>query len=153
LDCEKRGTIKPLLFEALLRISDACGLHPTCFPLSGLQTIGNPIAAGGFGDIWKGLVRGQTVAVKIMRVFWDQDIPISLKVRFPSHLTAVDAHICRNLAEKLLSGASFATRTYSPSLVYIISINDSASYRRGWNGEMSCSSCVASHPILIASHS
>ncbi|KAJ7202185.1 kinase-like domain-containing protein [Mycena rebaudengoi] len=79
LDCEKRGTIKPLLFEALFRISDACGLHPTCFPLSRLQTIGNPIAAGGFGDIWKGLVRGQTVAVKIMRVFWDQDIPISLK--------------------------------------------------------------------------
>ncbi|KAJ7809852.1 hypothetical protein B0H14DRAFT_2288499, partial [Mycena olivaceomarginata] len=26
------------------------------------------VAGGGFGDIWKGLVRGQSVSIKIMRI-------------------------------------------------------------------------------------
>jgi hypothetical protein len=38
------------------------------------------VAAGGFGDIWKGLVCGQTVAVKMMRIFQDSPVKAILKV-------------------------------------------------------------------------
>jgi hypothetical protein len=33
-----------------------------------MQQVGSQVAGGGFGDIWKGLVRGQSVSIKIMRI-------------------------------------------------------------------------------------
>jgi hypothetical protein len=45
-----------------------------------LEKIGQQVAGGAFGDIWKGLVGVQTVAVKSMRQFKEDDIKASLKV-------------------------------------------------------------------------
>ncbi|KAJ7113516.1 kinase-like domain-containing protein, partial [Mycena epipterygia] len=70
---------RPLLCKALLRLSRASGLHPRCFSLPGLKKIGQQVAAGGFGDIWKGSYRGQTVSVKVMRLFQDSDVKAVLK--------------------------------------------------------------------------
>ncbi|KAJ7113402.1 kinase-like domain-containing protein, partial [Mycena epipterygia] len=67
------------LFKALLRLSRASGLHPRCFALTRLHTIGQQVAAGAFGDIWKGLYRRQNVSVKVMRLFEDSDIEAVLK--------------------------------------------------------------------------
>ncbi|KAJ7442443.1 hypothetical protein FB451DRAFT_1376979 [Mycena latifolia] len=75
--CDSRS--KPLLSKALIRLSRASGLHPTCFALSGLEKVGEQVAAGGFADIWRGLVERQNVAVKIMRLFRDVDIKAGLK--------------------------------------------------------------------------
>ncbi|KAJ7029234.1 kinase-like domain-containing protein, partial [Mycena alexandri] len=58
---------------ALLRLSRVSELLPACFPLVGLEKLGPQVAAGAFGDIWKGSVRDQTVSVKIMRLFRDTD--------------------------------------------------------------------------------
>ncbi|KAJ7895954.1 kinase-like domain-containing protein [Mycena olivaceomarginata] len=49
------------------------------FPLVGLEKVGPQVAGGGFGDIFKGLVGGQSVAVKSMRQFKDDDVRVSLK--------------------------------------------------------------------------
>ncbi|KAJ7926315.1 kinase-like domain-containing protein, partial [Mycena leptocephala] len=65
--------------KALLRLSRESGLHPRCCALSGLQKIGQQVTGGGFGDIWRGLVRGQGVCVKIMRIFEESDIQAVLK--------------------------------------------------------------------------
>ncbi|KAJ7235050.1 kinase-like domain-containing protein, partial [Mycena rebaudengoi] len=70
---------RPSLFKALIRLSRASGLHPRCFPLTELQKVGKQVAAGGFGDIWKGLVRGQHVSVKVMRIFQQDDIEVVVK--------------------------------------------------------------------------
>ncbi|KAF7354921.1 Protein kinase domain-containing protein [Mycena sanguinolenta] len=70
---------KALFSKALSRLSSKCGLHPTCFTLTGLEKISRQVAGGGFGDIYKGLVGGQTVAVKSMRQFADDDMKASLK--------------------------------------------------------------------------
>ncbi|KAJ7919572.1 kinase-like domain-containing protein [Mycena leptocephala] len=51
----------------------------TCFTLSGLEKVGQQVAGGGFGDIWKGLVGGQAVAVKSMRQFMGDDVKASIK--------------------------------------------------------------------------
>ncbi|KAJ6534359.1 kinase-like domain-containing protein, partial [Mycena capillaripes] len=67
------------LSKALLKLSQKCGLHPTCFDLRGLKKIGHQLAGGGFGDIWKGVVKGQTVAIKSMRIFLEDDIKSVLK--------------------------------------------------------------------------
>ncbi|KAJ7785401.1 kinase-like domain-containing protein, partial [Mycena olivaceomarginata] len=58
--------------RALWRLSRDTGLHPRCFALTGLQKIGQQVVGGGFSDIWKGLVQGQTVYVKMMLVIWHQ---------------------------------------------------------------------------------
>ncbi|KAJ6509033.1 kinase-like domain-containing protein [Mycena sanguinolenta] len=70
---------KARFFKALLRLSAACGLHPTCFTLNGVEKVGRQVAGGGFGDIWKGLVGGQIVAIKSLRQFADDDVKVSLK--------------------------------------------------------------------------
>ncbi|KAJ7852007.1 kinase-like domain-containing protein [Mycena leptocephala] len=79
LDSSYELSSRPLISKALLRLSGACGFHPTCFTLSGLEKIGQQVAGGAFGDIWKGLVGGQTVAVKSMRQFKEDDVKASLK--------------------------------------------------------------------------
>ncbi|KAJ7489301.1 hypothetical protein FB451DRAFT_686485 [Mycena latifolia] len=79
LDYDGFSPVRPLLFKALLRLSRASGLHPTCFPLSGLHKVGHQVAAGGFGDIWRGSVGGQSVAIKIMRLFRDADVKTMMK--------------------------------------------------------------------------
>ncbi|KAF7330803.1 Protein kinase domain-containing protein [Mycena venus] len=79
LDSDESLRCRPLLSKALIRLSRECELHPTCFTLSGVKKVGQQVAGGGFGDIWKGLVGGQNVAVKSMRVFRDDDVKASLK--------------------------------------------------------------------------
>ncbi|KAJ7359501.1 kinase-like domain-containing protein [Mycena albidolilacea] len=74
LDSFPESSTRPRLSKALERLSRASGLHPTCFPLTGLKKVGQQVAAGGFGDIWEGLVGGQSVSVKIMRLFRDVDM-------------------------------------------------------------------------------
>ncbi|KAJ6531271.1 kinase-like domain-containing protein, partial [Mycena capillaripes] len=70
------------ILKALLRLSRASGLHPRCFALPELQKVGHQVAAGGFGDLWKGLVRGQSVSVKVMRVLQNARVETLLKVEF-----------------------------------------------------------------------
>ncbi|KAJ7126292.1 kinase-like domain-containing protein, partial [Mycena epipterygia] len=67
------------LSKALIRLSRASGLHPKCFALSGLVTVGKQVAAGAFSDIWKGLVHGQSVSIKMVRLFRDSDVEAVLK--------------------------------------------------------------------------
>ncbi|KAF8186928.1 kinase-like domain-containing protein, partial [Mycena galopus ATCC 62051] len=79
LDSFPESPARSRLSKALERLSRVSGLHPTCFPLTGLQRVGKQIAAGAFSDIWLGLVRGQSVSVKIMRLFRDADMKYALQ--------------------------------------------------------------------------
>ncbi|KAF8174662.1 kinase-like domain-containing protein, partial [Mycena galopus ATCC 62051] len=79
LDLDSFSVVKPLICKALLRLSHASGLYPRCFTLTGLQKVGQQVDGGGFGDIWKGLVHGHTVCVKIMRIFQNDRIKDLLK--------------------------------------------------------------------------
>ncbi|KAF7354931.1 Heat shock protein sti1 [Mycena sanguinolenta] len=79
LDSSQELTSRALFSKALLRLSGECGLHPTCFTLTGVEKLGQQVAGGGFGDIWKGSVGGQTVAVKSLRQFAKEDVKASLK--------------------------------------------------------------------------
>ncbi|KAJ6465315.1 hypothetical protein C8R45DRAFT_839931 [Mycena sanguinolenta] len=67
--------IRPAILKALRKLSIASDQIPGCFSLSDcLQLVGShPVAAGSFGDVWKGLVRGETVCVKIIRVYQEGD--------------------------------------------------------------------------------
>ncbi|KAJ6530684.1 kinase-like domain-containing protein [Mycena capillaripes] len=83
LDLDYFPAMKPLIIKALFRLCRASGLHPRCFALPGLPTVGQQVTGGGFGDIWKGLVHGHTVCVKVMRIFEDSNLDAVLKVCSP----------------------------------------------------------------------
>jgi hypothetical protein len=91
LDLDSFSVVKPLIVKALWRLSRDSGLHPRCFALSGLQQVGKYAMAGrGFADILKGLVRGQSVSVKVMRIFQNSDVKAVLKVGSPGYLYMED---------------------------------------------------------------
>ncbi|KAJ7108587.1 kinase-like domain-containing protein, partial [Mycena epipterygia] len=79
LDLFPASKARPILYKALLRLSHESDLHPTCFALPDLQTLGQQLAAGGFGDIWKSLLGGHSVSVKVMRFIEGADIQALLK--------------------------------------------------------------------------
>ncbi|KAJ6581711.1 kinase-like domain-containing protein [Mycena capillaripes] len=79
LELDSFSFVRPSLFQVLRRLSDASGLYPRCFPLTGLKKIGQQMAGGGYGDIWKGMLCGQSVSVKMMRIFRSDDIKSALK--------------------------------------------------------------------------
>ncbi|KAJ7213152.1 hypothetical protein GGX14DRAFT_446459 [Mycena pura] len=72
--------IRPVILKALLRLSTTSSLHPRCFVLSDrLQLDGHQVAAGSFGDVWKGRIHGEIVSVKVMRVYQEADVEALLK--------------------------------------------------------------------------
>ncbi|KAG6816422.1 hypothetical protein H0H87_006159 [Tephrocybe sp. NHM501043] len=76
LDLPKLDTIfrSPFL-NAILRLSSRSGLFPTHFLQEQVSLEGaDPIAAGQFGDVWKGQFRGQLVAVKVLKLYANSDI-------------------------------------------------------------------------------
>jgi hypothetical protein len=66
--------------ETLIRLSRASGLYPECLVLKGINIEGNAVAGGTFGDIYKGHLGGQTIAVKVLRAFTASDRDHLLKV-------------------------------------------------------------------------
>ncbi|KAJ7651364.1 hypothetical protein FB45DRAFT_859919 [Roridomyces roridus] len=74
------AAVRHLILKGLLRLSTKSGLHPRCFVLSDIQTMGHQMAAGGFGDVYKGEVLGEIVSVKVMRVYQEADVQALLNV-------------------------------------------------------------------------
>jgi hypothetical protein len=60
----------PLLVKTISKLSKASGLYPRSLVLRGLHIPEkNTISGGGYGDIYKGHVHGDPVAVKALRIF------------------------------------------------------------------------------------
>lgn len=66
--------------KALIGLSKASGLYPECMVLSGVVVKGDAVAAGGFGEVYKGTLRNQVIAVKILKVFQKTDMEKLLRV-------------------------------------------------------------------------
>ena len=66
--------------KALIKLSRATGLYPECLVLKGIEIIGDAVGGGGFADIFKGRLRGQEIAVKVLKVYQKSDIEKLLKV-------------------------------------------------------------------------
>ena len=76
---------KPRHVKALIRLSKASGLVPECLLLKGIEVDGGPVAAGGYGDVYKGKFQGQAIGLKVLKVYQKSDMEKLLKVII-SHL-------------------------------------------------------------------
>ncbi|KAJ7222239.1 hypothetical protein GGX14DRAFT_428275, partial [Mycena pura] len=80
LDLNSSFAVRPLLLHALLQLAKTSGRHPRCLHLLSKPKLGQQMAGGGFGDVFKGTIGEQMVAIKIMRVYEDSDKQAVLKV-------------------------------------------------------------------------
>ncbi|KAK1227561.1 hypothetical protein PQX77_009471 [Marasmius sp. AFHP31] len=69
--------LRPAVVTAMLRLSKNSGLHPTCLSIQNVKKIGKyPIAAGGFGDVWKGTIGDsiEPVCLKVVKVYMSSNL-------------------------------------------------------------------------------
>lgn len=80
MDVSTDPKYKPHHVKALIKLSKASGLVPECLLLKGIEVDGGPVAAGGFGDVYKGKFQGQEIALKVLKVYQRSDMEKLLKV-------------------------------------------------------------------------
>lgn len=66
----------------MIKLSKASGRYPQGLVLEGLDVEKDAVAGGGFGDVHKGKLHSQTIAVKILRVYQKSDMVKLMKVFF-----------------------------------------------------------------------
>ena len=73
---------KPLHVKLLLKLSKVSGLHPECLDLNGVEVEGHPVDRGSYGDVYKGRLHGQVIAVKALRIYQTSNLTKLRKVPF-----------------------------------------------------------------------
>ena len=69
--------------NAMLRLSSNSGIYPKILVQNSVAIEGSsPLAAGQFGDVWKGTFQDQQVAIKILRPDGASDVSQHVKVGF-----------------------------------------------------------------------
>ena len=71
---------KPRHIKTLITLSKASGLVPECLILKGIEVEEDPVAGGGFGDVYKGRFRTQDIALKVLKVYQKSDVQKLLRV-------------------------------------------------------------------------
>ena len=80
------------IFKRFRRLCDRTGLPPTShiIPQKFVQTTGQPVTSGGFGDVWEGIYNGKRVAIKALRVHKEDDVRRIKKVANSTFPTPLD---------------------------------------------------------------
>lgn len=65
--------------KALVTLAKRAGLYPQCLHLTGVDMNNIPVAAGTFGDVYKGNLETRAIAVKVVRMFGQSNITKLLK--------------------------------------------------------------------------
>ncbi|KAF9255400.1 kinase-like protein [Marasmius fiardii PR-910] len=72
--------LRSSIFHALLRLSKISDLFPQCLMITNVEKLGDhPIGYGGFGDLWKGKIGGQILALKVPRISQTSEVQKLLK--------------------------------------------------------------------------
>ncbi|KAJ8083302.1 hypothetical protein PM082_009174 [Marasmius tenuissimus] len=69
--------LRPAIFTVMLRLSKTSGLYPTCLSIHNVKKVGDyPVAAGGFGDVWKGTIGNskKLVCLEVVKVYLNSDL-------------------------------------------------------------------------------
>lgn len=82
LDYYLDGRYSSKLVRALVKLAKRSGLYPECLKIEGCKVLKTQVAAGSFGDIYKGELEGQAIAVKVVRLFEPSEKKKLLQVSF-----------------------------------------------------------------------
>jgi hypothetical protein len=115
LDCK----IRPIFTEATFRICKQYKSYPECLVLQDVAYSGQPVNGGTFGDIYKGQVRGRAIAIKVMRIYEEEDVQNFLKVFTPATYASHMSNQDRSLRHKRFCGKDYIIQISCPSMEYI----------------------------------
>ncbi|KAL0570204.1 hypothetical protein V5O48_011760 [Marasmius crinis-equi] len=77
-DLNTTPQLRSSMLTVMIRLSKLSGLHPKCLSIQNVHKLGHhPVASGGFGDVWKGVVgdsRGPIVCLKVVKVYVSSDV-------------------------------------------------------------------------------
>lgn len=128
----ERGTPRLLATTVitLYKLAKEANLYPQCYVIKDVTVIPDegglalPREGGRTGDIFKAVHKGHHICLKVMRLFRKADLEAALKVCFPGFFVPSPHSYCtvRCLPKKQYYGASFATPTSSPFLVFTTSM-------------------------------
>jgi hypothetical protein len=68
--------------KALLGLSKASDRYPDCLTLKGVEMEPFAVKQGSYGDVYRGQWQGKLIAVKVMRMFQNSNVPKLFKVGF-----------------------------------------------------------------------
>ncbi|KAK1232887.1 hypothetical protein PQX77_003955 [Marasmius sp. AFHP31] len=78
VDCPYTApSLRASIYRNMLRLSERSGLHPQCLAIQNVKKLGEfPIAAGGFGDVWQGIIGESTefVCLKVVKIYLHSDM-------------------------------------------------------------------------------
>ena len=114
--------IKHRLLVFLVQLSRKSNLYPESLVVRGIHKNGRHLVdAGSFGDVWKGIMLGDVVAIKIMKIRDDYDFnpQKALKVRMILLRMSHGLPSCRDSSAKLLFGDNYHIRMFSRSMAFI----------------------------------
>ena len=78
----------------LIELSRRSGQYPECHVLKDVQMTGeHAVTRGSVGDIWKGQIQGQVVAIKVLKVYQQSDVAQLMKVHSVNHVGILDADL------------------------------------------------------------
>ncbi|KAF7983540.1 hypothetical protein HWV62_21106 [Athelia sp. TMB] len=80
LDYRIEAPFKARHLKALFKLSASTGLYPECLVLEDMDLSSDPVAGGGFGDLYKTCVEGRDIAIKVLRVYQKSDMSKILKM-------------------------------------------------------------------------
>jgi hypothetical protein len=66
--------------KALIKMSQKSGKVPDCLVLKGMEVDGDPVAGGGYEDVYKGRFKRKEIALKVLKVYRKSDMEKLLKV-------------------------------------------------------------------------
>ncbi|KAL0061879.1 hypothetical protein AAF712_011255 [Marasmius tenuissimus] len=101
--------LRSSMFRVMIRLSKLSGLHPKSLLIQNVHKLGkHPIAAGGFGDVWKGMIGqsesdGQLVCLKMSKVYMKSDLDVLFKIYTtlpPFHELVNDAAVILRVLDK-----------------------------------------------------
>ena len=74
MDFPLHPSLKHLHTRALIKLSRISGLYPESMILKGIKLVGDAaVKSGGFADVWRALLGGQEICVKILKVYSKSD--------------------------------------------------------------------------------
>ncbi|THU99671.1 hypothetical protein K435DRAFT_964332 [Dendrothele bispora CBS 962.96] len=72
--------LRSKILSVMIHLSRKSNLYPSCLILDNVTKIGDhPIAAGGFGEVWKGSIGGEVACLKVVKIYGDSDVEKLLK--------------------------------------------------------------------------
>ena len=112
---------KSPFLNAMLCLSSKSGIYPKILVQNSVTIEGsNPLTAGQFGDVWKGMFQDQQVAIKILRLYVTSDLSQHVKVGFSISYSDSCRNIFRQFFGRRLFRDSSVTSTFCHFFVFTI---------------------------------